>query len=254
VETVAFMKNSIASRLVAVGAIASLSFSSALAADTNPIVPGAVAPQTTASAPPAKLPYGVDDILKLSRAQINEDIILNYIQSSGTIYNLAPQDIVYLRNEGVADRVVNAMLDQRKRVIEAAAQQPASPAVPATPTVPDAGMVPAAPAYTYSTATLEPQAASSLYVIPYPPRTYAYYGTYSPYSPYSYYRPYYYGGYGGYCGSGLGFGFTYSSGYHHGGYGGYPGWYRGGYYGANRGGSYAAHGAARAGFHGGRHR
>ena len=48
-------------------------------------------------APPVKLPYGVDDIVKLSRSQVNEEIIIKYIQNSDTIYTLTPKEIVYLR-------------------------------------------------------------------------------------------------------------------------------------------------------------
>jgi hypothetical protein len=59
----------------------------------------------------------VDDVLKLSRAQVGEDVTISYIQNSGIAYNLGPNDIVYLKNQGVSDRVVNAMLDERKRVI-----------------------------------------------------------------------------------------------------------------------------------------
>src|SRR5438128_4692372 len=75
------------------------------------------APSVAANAT-VKLPYGVDDVLKLSRAKVNEDIIQSYIQNSGTIYNLGPNDIVYLRDQGVSDRVLNAMLDQRKKALE----------------------------------------------------------------------------------------------------------------------------------------
>src|SRR5262249_53172359 len=93
--------------------------------------------QTTSSEPPAvsapaKLPYGVEDVLKLSRAQVGDEITLNYIRNSGTIYNLGPQEIVYLRSQGVSERVVNAMLDQRKVVAQA--NQPA-PQIPTAATV-----------------------------------------------------------------------------------------------------------------------
>ena len=44
-----------------------------------------------ADAAPVKLPYGVEDVLKLSRAQVSEDVTLNFIRNSGTIYNLAPR-------------------------------------------------------------------------------------------------------------------------------------------------------------------
>ena len=95
------------------------------------------APSTTTTSTPApadsapvKLPYGVEDVLKLSRAQVSEDVTLNFIHNSGTIYNLAPKDIVYLHNEGVSDRVINAMLDQRKNVPAEMAAQTAPPARP----------------------------------------------------------------------------------------------------------------------------
>ena len=147
----------------------------------------------------AKLPYGVEDVLKLSRANISDDITVNYIQSSGTIYNLTAQDIVFLRNQGVSDRVINAMVDQRK-VVEATAQtqQQASPAIPNAPTVPDAYVAPAAPAYIQPPAT---PATSSVYVIPYPQASTAYYASYGYYAPYGY--PYY----GGYSGPSIAIGF-----------------------------------------------
>src|SRR6188508_3756051 len=49
---------------------------------------------------PARLPYGVDDILKLTRGKVNEEVIVAYIHSTGTIYNLNANDIVFLREQG----------------------------------------------------------------------------------------------------------------------------------------------------------
>jgi hypothetical protein len=206
-----------------------------LAAETNSgglsaEVQAAPAPVISVQAGAPKLPYGVEDVLKLSRAQISEDIILNYVHNSGTIYNLAPKDIVYLRDQGVSDKVLNAMLDQRKRV-ELAAQnaQPApgtvvSPA-PAGQAVPDATSAGSAanadqqPA-TYAEAPLTPP-ASTVYTIPYAPTYYAPY-----YYPYSYYYPYYYGGW---YGPSVAFGFRF------GGHGGFRGGFHGGH-------SFAGHG------------
>src|SRR5437016_4186417 len=128
-----YMKTSISlARLVVL--LGAISFS-AIAADTTPaqspaatssstavIVDGVPTPTatiaqtttvTTETAPP-KLPYGVEDVLKLSRAQVNEEITLSYIQTSGTIYSLGSKDIVYLKQQGVSDKVINAMLEQRK--------------------------------------------------------------------------------------------------------------------------------------------
>lgn len=38
-----------------------------------------VGSSSSASAPAKKLPYGVEDVLKLSRAGVNEDIIIKYV-------------------------------------------------------------------------------------------------------------------------------------------------------------------------------
>lgn len=204
----------------------------ALSAVAQTAGPTTTAPSTPApaQAAPVKLPYGVDDVLKLSRAQVNEDVTVNYIRNSGTIYNLAPNDIVYLRNEGVSDRVINTMLDQRKTVpAETAAQSGA--AAPQTP-VSSYASAAAAPQYapTYvqpSPVYVQPEPtytpASTLYVIPYP---------YAGYRDPSYY-PYYSGGYYGYGGPSVVFGFGYGSGGRCGPYyGGYHGrYYGGGHYG-----------------------
>ncbi len=203
-----------------------------LAAETNSaVVPATPQPSATAAssaaatAAPEKLPYGVADVLKLSRAQISEDIIVNYVQNSGTIYNLSSQDIVYLHEQGVSDRVVSAMLTQSRRTSDAAsatvAAQPAAaaPEPVAAPvyTEPAAVAPEAAPAYEQTAV-----AGSTVYVIPYPGATAAYYGYYRAYP--SYPGPYYYGGY---YGPVVSFGF---------GYGGYRGYHGGhGYYGGHYG-------------------
>src|ERR1039457_2664376 len=103
--------------LVAAGAMAQTAAPSTTTTTTTTPAPAA------ADMVPVTLPYGAQDVLKLSRAQVGEDVTLNFIHNSGTIYNLAPKDIVYLHNEGVSDRLINTMLDQRKSVpAETAAQ------------------------------------------------------------------------------------------------------------------------------------
>jgi hypothetical protein len=227
VNIVAFMKKMLSSRFVLLaGATSWFLASVSLGADTNSTATvGATAPAAAGApaAAPQKLPYGVEDVLKLSRAQIGEDVILNYIQNTGTIYNLSPTDIVYLRNSGVSDRVLNAMLDQRKRVEAAAQPAPlAVPSVPSAPALPNANTVPTPPTYVapapaYSYTYVQPSApASSLYIIPYPtPPRPAYYDYYGYYSPYLYYGPYHYRYYGGYRGPALSFGFSFGGGGHH---------------------------------------
>jgi hypothetical protein len=206
----------------------------ALSATAQTPAPSATAPSTSAApdSAPAKLPYGVEDVLKLNRAQVSEDVTLSFIHNSGTIYNLGPSDIVYLRNQGVSDRVINTMLDQRKNVPAETAAQTAPPSAPASSPAPvysDANAAAAAqastqyaptyaqpaPAYVQPEPTYAP--ASTVYVIPYASSGY-YYPSYYPY----------YGGYYGYYGPSVVFGFGYRGGGY---YGGYHGSYHGGYHG-----------------------
>ena len=224
---------------------------SSLAADTNANALDATVSQPAATtapvvskvAAPLKLPYGVDDVLKLSRAQIGEQIIVNYVQSSGTVYNLASKDIVYLKTQGVSDNVISAMLTQRSR-LELAAQsaQAHATTAPNGPPPSDATTVPTVPSYfdsnaAYAEAPLTPP-TSSTYVIPYSAAN-PYYGPYSySYSPYADWGPYY----GGYWGPSVAFGF---------GFGG-RGVFRDGRAGFHGGhGSFAGRGGGGGGFRGG---
>lgn len=147
-------------------------------------------PSVTVAQP--KLPYGVEDILKLSRAQVSEDVIVNFVQNSGTVYNLSSNDIVYLRQEGVSNTVINAMLEKRKKALDASQSQvasaPPAPAATAAPSPDTATTAPNNPAPVYVQPPAQP-APSTVYVVPYPAASAAYYGYYQPY--YGYYGPYY---------------------------------------------------------------
>ena len=151
----------------------------------------ATATVTTTTTEPAKLPYGVEDVLKMSRAQVSDDVIATYIQNTGTIYNLGPNDIVYLKDQGVSDRIINTMLDQRRIANEVAAQAQQQQAAAQPPTAAAENNSPVTtPAYSDSqsvTPAVTQPAASTLYVIPYPTPAYPYYSR--PYYSYSY--PYY---------------------------------------------------------------
>jgi hypothetical protein len=172
---------------------------------------GSVSTSTVTSSPPARasvevvaaqgattqrLPYGADDVLKLSRGKISDDIILTYVQTSGTIYDLKPRDIVHLKEQGVSDKVVNAMLDQRRHSEEkdaarkeSAEANAAPPFVPGTPEPSAAPVIP--PPFTPEPIADYPNPApvevmqppvSTLYVIPYGPSGYRpYYRTMSGY-------------------------------------------------------------------------
>ncbi len=233
------MKNPIgqARLLIAVGAVFCLPVAAAFGADTNaspaqaasgqvtPVAPQPAAPALGAAPAPAetapgRLPYGVADVLKLTQAQVSEEVVLNYVLNSGTVYNLGSKDIIYLRNQGVSDRVITTMMNQRNRVAEESAQQAAAlaasqPQGPA-PVYSDPNAAPGQPLY--APAYMEPPPApepapSTVYVVPATPPFAPYYGGYYPY-------------YGGYYGPGVSLVYTFGRGGHY--RGGYR--YAGGHY------------------------
>jgi outer membrane lipoprotein SlyB len=56
-------------------------------------------------------PLGVADVKALAKAGISDDIIINQIRSSRTVYHLSTVDIIDLRDSGVSDKVVNFMIN-----------------------------------------------------------------------------------------------------------------------------------------------
>jgi len=197
-------------------------------------VPAPVAPPAQVSVAAtvndtARLPYAMAEVIKLARAQVSDDVILSFVQNSRSTLSLSSDDIVRLRNEGVSDRVINAMLDKNARVVVGAPVNTGPAPVYADNSNPNPvdNQAPEQPVE----APLTPS-GSSTYVIPYPPATAAYYGYYSPYY-YPYYGgPYYYGG------PIVSFGFGFGG---HGFRGGHGGFHGGGFHGGSHGG----------GFHGG---
>jgi hypothetical protein len=220
--------------LLAGKAMAQESSTSTTAATT---APAAAQPAAASQAAP-QLSYGVSQVVQLAHANIGEDVIVNYIQNSGNAYGLDANQILYLKQQGVSDRIINTMLDQRSRVTAAAqavqtAPQPNSSdangaQIPTTTPPPSVSYVQTAPPQT-------------VYVIP-DTQTYDYYA--------NYYQPYYpyYGYYGWpYPAVSLSFGWGgYYGGYYHGGWGG-------GYHGGYHGGGGGWHGGGGGGHGGGHH-
>jgi hypothetical protein len=201
-----------------------------------------VAPAAASPTAP-QLSYGVPEILQLSQAKVGDSTIIAYIQKSGNNYGLTAAQIIYLRQQGVSDAVVNAMLNQRSQTAQSAPTDNATVSQPAAPTAPvqnnpdtsQTTTVAAQPSVSYVPATT----SSTVYVVP-NTQTYYYYS-----SPYPYYYPYYYG----WPAVSLSFGW---GGYYYGGYrGGYYGGYHGGYYGGWHGGGGGGWHGGSSGWHGG---
>jgi hypothetical protein len=192
----------------------------------SPAQPVAVSQST----PP--LSYGVSEILRLSQAKVGDSVIVNYVQNSGKNYGLNADQIIYLRQQGVSDAVVNTMLNQRSQ-----SAQTASTPTTAAPENPGANTAQASTTTTQPPVAYVPATtASTVYVVPdsqtYNYNAWLYSRPYYPYYPYYGYYPYCYGwpaisfsfGFGGYYG---GYGGYH---YHGGSYGGWHGGHGGGWH------------------------
>ena len=225
-----------------------------LGEEFSPPPPASEVPTVTASAAAKARPtlaWATQEVLKLCRAKVSEETVITFVGRATTSFDLTADDVVYLKDQGVSDRILNAMLSQRPVSNSAAAPITAPPANPA-PTSGTSGGIPS-----LSTAPGVPQTPTVVYQQPAPvvvyqqpapvvvqsSPTYVYSAPY--YSGYSYYP--YYPSYGWrYPSVSLSFGF--------GNYGGYRGGYRGCYVGGYHGGGYHGGGGYRGGGGHGGHR
>jgi uncharacterized membrane protein YgcG len=223
---------------LAVTAMTTLALTTGNAAAQEPTAAPAAQP-AAAGQPAPELSYGVPQVLQLVQAKVSDPIIVNFIQNSGTIYALQANEIVYLKQQGASDAVLNAMLNQRSRL--AASSEAAPTAAPSA----TASYAPAAsttqPVATYAA----PAQSSTVYIIP-DTQTYRYNAWYYGATPYYYYPNY--GGYYGWPAVSLSFGWGNNN------YSGYHGSYYGGYHGGGgsyHGGGGGGHPPSGGGYHGG---
>lgn len=69
---------------------------------------------------PMLLSFGSEEILQLAQAGVDADKLRAFVRSSHLDYDLGAAGIVYLRQHGVPDAVVYAMLQQTKHTIDEA--------------------------------------------------------------------------------------------------------------------------------------
>src|SRR3984957_3073676 len=125
------MKTQNLHKTLALLAVAGLTFvaASALGQDTSTTT----TVQVTAPAPAPQLSYGTAQIVQLTQAKIGEDTIVAYVRNSGNSYGLDANQIIYLRQQGVSDPVIAAMLNQPKAGVMAASEPPPSAPPAAAP-------------------------------------------------------------------------------------------------------------------------
>src|SRR5215831_8182007 len=149
------------------------------------------------------LSSGAAEILRLSQAKVSDDTIIAYIKSGGKTFYLNADQILLLRQQGVSEAVITAMLSLPSASMEASTATPettpaaSSESTPPATTEPSTDYTQTGPYYSMDNA-------------PYYPYYYYYYPAYGYYNwSYPFYWPYCWGGFwhgnpcswhGGFCG------------------------------------------------------
>ena len=92
-----------------------------------------------ATAPPAHGPLRIEDVTQLARDHISDEVIVNQIRTSATVFRLTVDDINYLKQNGVSDLVIaemqNTVYRCPRRVYTAAPVVYVEPAPPPPPPI-----------------------------------------------------------------------------------------------------------------------
>ena len=99
---------------------------------------------------PQNLPAGVQDVVKLTKAGLSEKIILSKVTQDGVSYNLTTDQIIYLKNQGVPESVIDALVQSGPAgAPPAPVSTPSAPPLPpppqAEPPTPSGGATTASP-------------------------------------------------------------------------------------------------------------
>ena len=86
-------------------------------------------------------------VIRLTQAGVDESIIMTYVTNSGSTFNLNPDKIIYLKDIGLPNEIVNAMMQRdqqlQQQMAASAYQPPAQPApVPETTEQPETAPAP----------------------------------------------------------------------------------------------------------------
>ena len=93
--------------------------------------------------PPSHSRLTVNDVIQLSQASVGDDVIIKQIQKKGHRFDLSTSDILRLKDSGVSNQVIRAMVDPSSVVVSptapptAAVQQKTVPPSSATPDPPN---------------------------------------------------------------------------------------------------------------------
>ncbi len=190
-------KNHLARGLILAAALAGTTLgwrasAAIVAADSS--TPGAIVIRgTDSSGAPSNLSSGVSDVLKMVQAKVDPEVIKTYVKNSPIAYNPSATEVISLKEHGVSDDIVTALMQRGGELrAQAARTAQAAPAPAAPPAYPGAANPYApAPAYDYGTAPYYPENGYDYGAYPYA-YPYAYPGySYPYYSYWPYYWPFY---------------------------------------------------------------
>ena len=153
---------------LAAATVVAFSTANAFADDTNAFGQYEMPPpdaSTTVAPPPSATqttPLSPADaqVLQLAQAKVSDSTIIAFIQNSTTVYGLDASQIVYLKQQGVSEAVINTMLNQRSAMAAVQQQQQQQQQQQMPP--PDQG----AASQQYAVAQPSTPAPSTVYVVP----------------------------------------------------------------------------------------
>ena len=149
------------------------------------------------AAQPARLSFGVDEVVKMHNGGVEADVIMNYIENSSVPYHLSAEEVVHLHDIGVPSPIITTLIrhgakvQQQANAASAVIQQKATEEAKAASANfnPYSPAVYAAPApvvnYTYAYPTYV-NTAYPYYGYP------SYYSSYYSYPRYCYSSPFYF--------------------------------------------------------------
>jgi len=106
------------------------------------------------------LPPGVQDVVKLVKAGLEEEVVLAQIRNTAAYYNLSADQLIYLHEQGVSQNEIKALLGTGASAFPANPAPPPAPVVP-VPAAPAPAAAPYSPAPAASAPPIEPAAQPS---------------------------------------------------------------------------------------------
>ncbi len=89
-----------------------------------PPAPANMTPVDSTALPPGVAPSSpLAEVIQMAQSGVSETVILTYITNSTSTFNLNSDQIIYLKDLGVPDDIVNAMI-QRDQVLQQQGYQP----------------------------------------------------------------------------------------------------------------------------------